>query len=80
VVRWQQRFLLGNLDKTNPLGFVQLNMGYRINGRDVVSIELITWKHAWPLGINPFYNEPCETPEEEYPGFIRGYGVGLAYQ
>lgn len=73
-------FLLGNLDKTNPPGFVQLNLGYRITGRDVLAVELITWKHAWPLGINPFYNDAYGTPEEKYPGHIREYGVGLAYQ
>lgn len=73
-------FLLGNLDKTNPPGFIQLNVGYRITGKDVLSVELITWKHAWPLGINPFYNEAYGTPEEKYPGHIREYGVGLAYQ
>jgi hypothetical protein len=73
-------FLLGNLDKVNPPGFVQLNLGYRITGKDVISLELITWKHAWPLGINPFYNKAYGKPEEKYPGYIREYGFGVAYQ
>jgi hypothetical protein len=73
-------FLLGNVDKVNPPGFVQLNAGYRITGKDVVSLELITWKHAWPLGINPFYNKAYGTPEEKYPGYIREHGFGIAYQ
>ncbi len=73
-------FLLGNLDKVNPPGFAQLNLGYRITGKDVISLELITWKHAWPLGINPFYNDAYGTPEEKYPGYIREYGFGVAYQ
>jgi hypothetical protein len=73
-------FLVGNLDKVNPPGFAQLNFGYRITGKDVISLELITWKHAWPLGINPFYNDKYGTPEEKYPGYIREYGIGLAYQ
>jgi len=73
-------FLLGNLDKVNPPGFAQLNVGYRITGKDVISLELITWKHAWPLGINPFYNDAYGTPEEKYPGYIREYGFGFAYQ
>ncbi|MBA3978826.1 MAG: hypothetical protein H0X50_11670 [Nitrosopumilus sp.] len=73
-------FMLGNLDKVNPPGFVQLNLGYRITGKDVISLELITWKHAWPLGINPFYDKAYGTPEEKYPGHIREYGFGLAYQ
>lgn len=73
-------FLLGNLDNVNPPGFAQLNLGHRITGKDVISLELITWKHAWPLGINPFYNKAYGTPEEKYPGYIREYGIGLAYQ
>lgn len=73
-------FLLGNFSSTNPPGFAQLNLGYRITGKDVVSLELITWKHAWPLGINPFYNKSYGKPEEKFSGYIREYGIGLAYQ
>jgi len=73
-------FLLGNLDKVNPPGFAQLNLGYRITRKDVISLELITWKHAWPLGINPFYDDAYGTPEEKYPGHIREVGFGVAYQ
>lgn len=73
-------FMLGNLAPTNPPGFVQLNVGYRITGRDVVSLELITWKYAWPLGMNPFFNDSYGEPEEEFPGYIREYGIALAYQ
>ena len=51
-----------------------------MTGRDVISIELITWKHAWPLGINPFLNNSYGKPEEKFPGYIREYGIGLAYQ
>ena len=73
-------FMLGNFAPVNPPGFAQLNLGYRITGRDVISLELITWKHAWPLGINPFYNNSYGKPEEKFPGYIREYGIGLAYQ
>ena len=73
-------FLLGNFSTVNPPGFAQLNLGYRITGKDVISLELITWKHAWPLGINPFYNKAYGKPEEKFPGNIREYGFGLAYQ
>lgn len=37
-------FLLSNLYSKNSPGFVQLNVGYRKTGKDVVSLELITWK------------------------------------
>jgi hypothetical protein len=73
-------FVLGNLAPVNPPDFVQLNLGYRITGKDVVSLELITWKYAWPLGMNPFYNKEYGEPEEEFPGYIREYGIALAYQ
>jgi len=73
-------FLLGNLDTVDPPGFAQLNVSYRITGKDIISLELITWKHSWPLGINPFYNKAYGTPEEKYPGHIREWGFGLAYQ
>ncbi len=73
-------FLLGNLSTVNRPDFIQLNLGYRITGRDVISLELITWKSAWPLGINPIFNKVYGTPEEKFPGYIRDYGVGLAYQ
>lgn len=73
-------FVLGNLAPVNPPDFVQLNLGYRITGKDVVSLEFITWKYAWPLGMNPFYNDSYGKPEEEFPGYIREYGIALAYQ
>lgn len=71
-------FMLGNLSSQNRPDFVQLNLGYRLTGRDVVSLELKTWKYAWSLGIP--YGESYEAPEEEFPGYIREYGFALAYQ
>jgi hypothetical protein len=73
-------FLLGNFATTNAPNFAQLNFGYRITGKDVISLELITWKSAWPLGINPIFNKLYGTPEEKFPGYIRDYGLGIAYQ
>ncbi len=73
-------FVLGNFSKVNPPEFGQLNLGYRITGKDVLSVELITWKYRWPLGINPFFNSSYGKVEEQFPGYIRDYGIGLAYQ
>lgn len=73
-------FLLGNFEPVNPPSFVQLNLGYRITGKDVVSLELKTWKYAWPLGMNPFYSKSYGKPEEKFPGYVREYGFALAYQ
>lgn len=73
-------FLLGNLATTNTPNFAQINVGYRITGKDVVSLEAVTWKTAWPIGINPFFNKAYGTPEEQFPGFIRDYGLSVSYQ
>jgi len=73
-------FMLGNFipGDTNPPDFVQLNLGYRITGRDAISLELKTWKYAWPLGIP--YGESFQAPGEGFPGHIREYGFAIAYQ
>lgn len=73
-------FLLGNFATTNSPGFVQLNAGYRITGKDAISLELKTWKYAWPNGIHPFLSKAYGKPEEKFPGYIREYGFSVAYQ
>jgi len=71
-------FVLANfIPDNNPPDFVQLNLGYRLTGKDIVSIELKTWKYAWSLGIPWKY---YEAPEEQFSGHIREYGFALAYQ
>lgn len=71
-------FMLGNLSSQNRPDFAQLNLGYRITGRDAVSFELKTWKYAWSLGIP--YGKSFEAPEEKFSGYIREYGFALVYQ
>ena len=71
-------FMLGNLSPQNRPDFLQLNLGYRITGKDVVSLELKTWKYGWSLGIP--YGRSFQAPEEEFPGYIREYGFTIAYQ
>ncbi|WP_461788629.1 hypothetical protein [Pedobacter sp.] len=73
-------FLLGNLSTTNPPNFVQLNIGYRITAKDVISLEPKTWKYAWPNGINPIFNKSYGKAEEKFPGYVREYGISLVYQ
>jgi len=72
-------FMLGNFAESNKPDFVQVNLGYRLTGKDVVSLELKTWKYAWPLGI-PYTSKSFEAPETEFPGYIREYGFAFAYQ
>lgn len=71
-------FMLGNLSAQNRPDFVQLNLGYRLTGRDVISLELKTWKYGWPIGIP--YGKSFEAPGEKFPGYIREYGFALVYQ
>lgn len=73
-------FLLGNLAPTNPPAFAQLNVGYRITGLDVITLEPKTWKYAWPNGIHPFFNKAYGKAEEKFPGYVREYGLSVAYQ
>ncbi|NBC83672.1 MAG: hypothetical protein GVY19_09845 [Bacteroidetes bacterium] len=71
-------FMLANFIPEDGPDLVQLNLGYRLTPKDVVSLELITWKYAWPLGI-PF-GVSFDAPEEEFPGYIRELGFNVAYQ
>jgi hypothetical protein len=71
--------LLGNFDKENPPNFAQLNIGYRITGKDVITLAPKTWKYAWPNGIHPFLNKAYKKPEEKFPGYVREYGVTASY-
>ena len=71
-------FVLGNLASKNKPDFIQLNFGYRITGKDVISLELKTWKYAWPLGVP--YGKAFNSAAEEFPGYIREYGFAIAYQ
>ncbi|MDO1451364.1 hypothetical protein Q0590_34130 [Rhodocytophaga aerolata] len=73
-------FLLGNLAPTNPPNFFQLNIGYRLTGKDVITLEPKTWKYAWPNGIHPLFNKSYGKPEEEFPGYVREFGISVAYQ
>ncbi len=72
--------LLGNLDQENPPNFAQIDVGYRITGKDVIRMSPKTWKYAWPNGIHPFLNKAYKKPEEKFPGYIREIGITMSYQ
>ncbi len=72
-------FMIANLvPDNNPPKMIYLNLGYRITGKDAISLEFKTWKYAWPIGI-PF-GKSYEAEGEGFPGYIREYGVSLNYQ
>lgn len=61
-----------------PAYFAQVNAGYRLTPVDSVSLEAVTWRYYHPLGIP--WGEDWGSAAEEYPGHVREYGVGVAYQ
>lgn len=72
--------LLGNFipDDPNPPKFIQLNVGYRITPKDVVSFEFKKSIYTWPLGIP--WGPSFDAPGLNYPGHARILAPTLAYQ
>lgn len=70
--------LLGNFDNVNPPEFVQINAGYRITPKDVVSFEFKRSIYSWPLGIP--WGPSFDAKGENYPGHARILAPTLAYQ
>lgn len=72
--------MLGNFipDDPNPPKFFQVNVGYRITPKDVVSFEFKKSQFAWPLGIP--WGPSFDAPGENYPGYISQYVPSIAYQ
>jgi hypothetical protein len=70
--------LFGNFDKTNNPEFIQLNAGYRITPKNVVSFEFKRSIYSWPLGIP--WGPSFDAPGLNYPGHVRILALTLAYQ
>jgi len=58
--------------------YFQLNYGYRLTPKDVISFEAITWKYFGPLG-RP-YGPDYDNEASDFPGGVKAYGAGLAYK
>lgn len=71
-------YLFGNFDRKNNPEYVQLNVGYRITPKDVVSFEFKRSIYAWPLGI-PF-GPSFDGPGLNYPGHARILAPTVGYQ
>lgn len=70
--------LLGNFDQVNSPEFVQINLGYRITPKNVVSFEFKRSIYSWPLGIP--WGSSFDAPGLNYPGHARILAPTLAYQ
>ena len=63
----------------DPGDFYQLSLGYRLDEKNVLFLNGMTWKYSAPLGI-PLYGPSFESPGEDYPGYVRAFGLGVGYQ
>jgi len=70
-------FMLGNLGSDSP-DFYQLDFGCWLTRKDAIIITAKTWKYTAPLGIP--YGSAFGAKEEEYPGYVRAFGIGADYQ
>lgn len=71
-------WILANLGPDSP-DFYQLCLGYRLDERSTLFLDGITWRYGAPLGI-PMWDPAFESPSQDYPGYIRAFGLGLGYQ
>ncbi|GIZ07760.1 hypothetical protein [Flavobacterium sp. UMI-01] len=72
-------FMLGNFSRVNNPEYVQLNFGYRITPKDVISIEFKRSIYSWPIGI-PFGSSSFDASGENYPGHARILAPTIGYQ
>ena len=71
-------YMLGNFSKVNNPEYVQLNFGYRITPKDVLSLDFKRSIYSWPIGI-PF-GPSFDKPGLNYPGHVRILAPTLGYQ
>jgi len=62
-----------------PADFYELNYGCRFTAKDAIVFNATTWKYWEPLSI-PLTSEKKYKHIEDFPGFIRAYGIGIIYQ
>jgi hypothetical protein len=71
-------WMIANLLPDSP-DFYQLCLGYQLDAKNVLLLNAITWKYPAPLGI-PMWDPRFDAPDQEYPGYVRAFGLGLGYQ
>jgi hypothetical protein len=71
-------WMLANLTPERP-DFYQLCLGYQLDKKNALFLNGITWKYRAPLGI-PMFDPSFDSPAEEYPGYVRAFGLGIGYQ
>lgn len=73
--------ILGNFIPNDPNrpDFIQINVGHRLTPKDVVFLEFKTSKFNWPLGMPWEEIVDEERAQYNFPGYVRQYVLGLAY-
>lgn len=73
-------YMLGNFipDDPNPPEYIQLNIGYRITPKDVISFRFKRSIYSWPLGIS--IGPSLDAPGKNYPGHARILAPTIGYQ
>ena len=57
----------------------EFHFGYRITPKDKIEIKVASWKLFEPMGI-PIWDPLFQEESEWYPGRIKEFGIGIAYQ
>jgi hypothetical protein len=70
--------MLGNFAQVNNPEYVQLNFGYRITPKDVISFDFKRSIYSFPIGI-PF-GPSFDKPGLNYPGHARILAPTIGYQ
>jgi len=70
--------MLGNFSTVNNPEYIQLNVGYRITPKDVISFDFKRSIYSWPIGI-PF-GPSFDAPGLNYPGHARILAPTIGYQ
>ncbi len=65
-------FMLSNFFPESA-DYYLLTYGYQFTKKDRVFVEFNTWKYPEPIGT-------YGNSKEEYPGYVREYGIGAGYQ
>jgi hypothetical protein len=65
-------------EETN-IHMYEFHLGYKITPKDKIEIKVATWELFEPMGI-PLLDPLLQEESEWYPGRIREYGIGVAYQ
>lgn len=71
-------WMIANLMPEPPY-FYQFSFGYQLDDKNSLFLNGLTWTYPAPTGI-PMWDPQFESPDEEYPGYVRAFGLGIGYQ